>query len=147
MINLKFLIVGFSLFCMVNSMKGQTEQGNVLLGGETKLSFSSSKSKWKSENGDSDYGKTYNFEFSPQIGLFTTDGLALGIVIPISYLSENDEFNNKYKAVSLGLSYFTRYYIGSGMVKPYLHGEIGAGKQKVKINPSNGRFSISLICF
>jgi len=136
--NLKIISIGFVFFCFVISLKGQTEQGNVLLGGETKLAFTFLNSKWKTDDDSGDDGKTTNLEFSPQIGFFVVDGLALGVEIPIMYSSEKDEDDDKFSSTSLAFAPFLRYYIGTSNVKPYLHGEVGFGNLKVKYDPATG---------
>ena len=70
---------------------GQTEKGNVLIGGATKLDFSSINSLWKTDDNGGEAGKTTSFELSPQIGVFLNEGLVLGVELPISYSSEKDE--------------------------------------------------------
>lgn len=136
--NLKVISIGFVLLCFVVSLHGQTEQGKVLLGGETKLSFTSLNSKWKTDDNDGDIGKTTNLEFSPQIGFFVADGLALGVVIPIMYSSEKEEDDDKYSSTSLAFAPFLRYYFGTSNIKPYLHGEAGIGNITMKYEPSFG---------
>jgi hypothetical protein len=47
------------------------------------LNFSSVNSKFESDDVNEDLGKTTTLEFSPQIGFFVIDGLALGMELPI----------------------------------------------------------------
>lgn len=145
--NLKIISIGFILFSFVNSLKGQTEQGSILLGGESKLSFTSLNSKWKTDYDEGDNGKTFNLEFSPQIGFFVIDGLALGAEIPIAYSSEKDEDDDKSITTSLALSPFLRYYFGTSNVKPYLHGEIGFGNLKLNYNYSSYETSYRMFLY
>jgi outer membrane protein len=138
MTNLKILSIGFVMLCFVISLKGQTEQGNVLLGGETKLNFTSMNSKWKTDDDNGEYGKTTNLELSPQIGFFVADGLALGVELPVMYSSEKDEDDDKYSTTSFAFAPFLRYYFGTSNVKPYFHGAVGLGSMKMKFDPASG---------
>lgn len=133
--NLKIISVGFVLFCFVISLKGQTEQGNVLLGGESYLSFAYSNEKWKSDDGDGDHGKTTNLDLSPLIGFFVADGLALGVQLPIMYSLQKDNDGDKYSSTSLAFAPFLRYYFGTSNIKPFVHGKAGIGITKTKYEP------------
>ena len=134
--NLRIVSFGVVLFCFVISLKGQTEKGKVLIGGETKLNFTSLNSKWKSDVSSGDNGKSTNLEFGPQIGFFVIDGLVLGAELPIKYSSETDENDNKNSSTSLAFAPFVRYYFGTSNIKPYLQGEVGFGNLKMKYGPT-----------
>jgi hypothetical protein len=135
---LKIISIGFVLLCFMVSLHGQTEKGNVMLGGETKLTFTSLNSKWKTDDDNGDDGKMTNLEFSPQIGFFVADGLALGVDIPIMYSSEKNEDDDKFISTSLAFAPFIRYYFGTSNIKPYIHGEAGIGNMKMKYVPASG---------
>lgn len=134
----KILSIGFVLFSLGFTANAQTEQGHLLIGGESKLNFTSLNSKWKTDDDSGDVGKTTNLDFSPQIGFFVADGLALGIEIPISYSSEKDEDENKYNSTSMAFAPFLKYYFGSGNIKPYFQGEFGIGNLNMKYEPASG---------
>jgi outer membrane protein len=120
------------LFCSFTTLNAQTEKGTFLLGGETKLNFSSVSSKFESDDVNEDLGKITTLEFSPQIGFFVIDGLALGMELPIMYSLEKSENEDKYTSTSLAFTPFIRYYFGKGKIKPYLHGDVGFGNLKMK---------------
>lgn len=104
-------------------MNGQTEKGKVLIGGETKLSFTSINQKF----GSYDKIKINSFELSPQAGVFISKSFALGIDLQITSASEDDS-----KTTSMAFAPFIRLYAGAGNVKPFLQGEIGFGKYSEK---------------
>jgi hypothetical protein len=88
--NFKTASIAVVLFCSFTTLNAQTEKGTFLLGGETKLNFSSVSSKFESDDVNEDLGKITTLEFSPQIGFFVIDGLALGMELPIMYSLENE---------------------------------------------------------
>jgi outer membrane protein len=136
--NLKFITIGLVLFCFSLTLKGQTEIGNVLIGGGTNMNLSFMNSKWKTDDISGDAGKATNLELTPQIGYFVSDGLALGVQLPISYSAEEDESNEKFSTTSLAFVPFIRYYFGTGIVKPYIHGGLGFGTLNMKYKPNFG---------
>ena len=128
--NLKVISTGFVLMFFVFALNGQTEKGNVLLGGENILDFTSRK--------DDDNDKRTYADLSPQIGFFVVDGLAVGVELPMSYSSRKSEDGSSNTSTSLAVSPFLRYYFGTSHIKPYLHGEAGFGSGKTKITWSPG---------
>ena len=121
-IEMKILKIVFSvaiLSFITVLVYGQTEKGRILIGGETKLNFSSIKDKSVSMGEK----KITSFELSPQIGVFTLRSLALGIDMHISTTSE-DHSKNTF----LAFAPFIRLYGGSRSIKPFLQGEVGFGK-------------------
>ena len=125
--NLKVISTGFVLMFFVLALQGQTEKGNVLLGGDTKLDITSQKM----DVTDNAIRRSTFIELSPQIGFFVEDGLALGVELPISY-SSNRLGNSKSSYTILAVSPFLRYYFGKSNIKPYLHGGAGIGMLKFK---------------
>lgn len=134
----KILSIGLVLFSIGFEANAQTEKGNFLLGGESKLNFTFLNSKEKWDDGSDDMGKTTNLQFSPIVGFFVADGIAVGAEVPISYDSYKDESDDKYSTTSMALAPFIRYYfeLSNSNLKPYLHGAIGLGSYKEKYNPS-----------
>ena len=116
---LKIVLVITVFFFIKVLIFGQPEQGRILMGGETKLNFTSIKKK----SGSMDETKINSFELSPQIVVFTLKSLALGIDMQISTTSEDG-----LKTTYLAFAPFIRLYGGSGSVKPFLLGEVGFGK-------------------
>ncbi|MGD9994795.1 MAG: outer membrane protein [Salinivirgaceae bacterium] len=136
--NLKIISIGLVLFCFSQTLKAQTDMGNILIGGGTNMSLSFMNSKWKTDDNNGDAGKSTNLEITPQIGYFVSDGLAFGVELPISYNHEEDEFHDKYNSTSLAFVPFLRYYFGSDIIKPYVHGGLGFGTLNMKYEPDFG---------
>jgi outer membrane protein len=132
MTKFKTLSISAVLFCSFSTLNAQTEKGNILIGGETKLNFSSSNPKFESDDSNADLGRTTTLDFSPQIGFFVIDGLALGMELPIMYSLDKSESEDKYTSTSIAFTPFIRYYFGKGKLKPYLHGDVGFGNLKMK---------------
>ncbi len=135
---LKFILSGFISMFLVFTVLGQTNQGNILIGGESNLNFSSFNSKWKSDDGNGKFGKTTSFDFSPRVGFFIIDNLAIGAKLPISFQSEKDDNNDKFSSTSLAIAPFVKYYFGAKNIKPYLNGSFGFGTISMKDEPESG---------
>lgn len=132
---IKILSIGLILFSIGFVAKAQTEKGNFLLGGESKLDLTFLNTKYKSDDVSENGPKTTNLEFSPMGGFFVADGFAVGLEIPISYTMEKDE--EKTSTTSIAFAPFVRYYFGSSHIKPYLHGAVGLGSLKAKLDPGS----------
>jgi outer membrane protein len=111
---------------------GQTDQGKFLLGGASDMTTVFGKNKYKDNNSSNDSYSYLNFNFSPQIGFFVIDNLAVGASLPISFnsMEESNDDPDKYKYFSAGFAPFVRYYIGSGKIKPFGYTGIGFGSTK-----------------
>ena len=125
----KHLILGFFISCIVISGNAQITKGSILLGGDSKLDFSLVNSM----NGSNGIiGESVDIDFSPQIGFFVFNNFALGLSIPISYVSYKPDNTMvlSTESTSVSLVPFFRYYMGKGKIKPYLQGGIGLGNMK-----------------
>lgn len=130
---IKFILSVCVLSSFTIIIFGQTEQWGILIGGETRLDFSYLKEKLKINGSDAiDNGETTNFGLSAQLGLFVLDGFALGFKMPISTTSNYEKTGSSM--TTLAFTPFVRYYFKTRIVKPYLHGDIGFGKHKMKTN-------------
>lgn len=103
-------------------LNAQTEKGKTLLGGETKLEYSTF-------NAGND--KTHSLEISPQIGRFIVKNFAIGIEIPFNR-SKDIDGDSEYITSTAMVMPFARCYFGKSKVKPYIHGAIGPGWGKNK---------------
>lgn len=128
--NFKILPTAILFICITYLVNGQTEKGKLLLGSETKLNFAAMNSKWKSDDDSGENGKTFDVEFSPQVGIFVVDNLALGIELPVNYSLEKDDSDNKFHSSTVALAPYIRKYFGTTNIKPYVHGAVGVGFQK-----------------
>ncbi len=134
----KCLLFGLLILGTTITAKAQTEKGNFLIGGQTLLNFSFDNSKWKSDNDDGKNYKRTNFMFSPKVGIFVVKGFAIGVELPVSYYNTKYESDTKYRATSLGLGPFLRYYFGSSKIKPYIHDNFAFGYYTSKNEHSSG---------
>jgi hypothetical protein len=103
----------------------QTNKGKILVGGSANLA---------SVGGGSGNSRETAINFSPQIGFFAVDNLALGINLPISYQSSTNSSSTDY-----AIAPFLRYYFLNGKVKPFLHGEGGFAGGNVYYKDFSGR--------
>ncbi|HIX55256.1 MAG TPA: outer membrane beta-barrel protein [Candidatus Sphingobacterium stercoripullorum] len=101
------LSLAFGIFCV---SQAQTQQGDVLLGGQ--VGFSTTNIK------DSD-NKAHSFQIAPQFGYFVSDNLVLGA--GVGYAWEKDEQSKDDYSTSdlIGVAPFARNYYGYGDVKFY----------------------------
>lgn len=130
----KLFLIAFLTLWYAN-LDAQTEAGNFLFGGSSKLGFSAVKTKLSSDGESYDYSKTKILNFSPQIGYFVIDGLAIGVEIPVNSQVENVDFMGQKmtsKSFAYAVAPFARYYFGSQNVRPFLHGSAGVGSENYK---------------
>ncbi len=111
----------------------QTEKGKILLGGQSSLEFTSFSSKWETDSGSGDNGKTRALDITPQVGYFIANNFAVGLEMPYNYSKEIDG-DDSYTTSSFTVVPFVRYYFGKSNLKPYLHGGIGPGWGKTEID-------------
>lgn len=120
-----FLTFISSLFISL-SATAQTEQGKLLLGGNT--GFSSVSMKTTSGNA---YYNTYDdkqtsMEFTPEFGLFVARNFVIGLAVRY----KSNELKTGYQTYSSKQFYaipIARVYFGKQTMKPYLYGGIGLG--------------------
>ncbi len=105
----------------------QCEKGKIMVGGESSLSFTSLSHKLKDDNGSVNDGSTTNIDFTPQVGYFIMDGLAVGLALPISYENDEAQNGNKDKTTTFIMAPFVRYYFGSSSLRPFVQGAVGFG--------------------
>ena len=90
-----------------------------MLGGQTKLEYSTFNGSWKTDYNSGSSGKTRSLEIDPQIGRFIANNFALGIEVPYNRNKDIDG-DDSYTTSSLMVMPFVRYYFGKTKVKPYL---------------------------
>ncbi|MDJ1486067.1 OmpW family outer membrane protein [Cytophagaceae bacterium YF14B1] len=103
----------------------QTDQGNFMVGSSiANLNFDDSNT---------------SISFSPTLGYFVIDNLAIGLTPTISHSSTESLIpGQKYKTTTWGIGPFARYYIGDGTVKPLVHAGYSYLSSKSKDDTSNG---------
>lgn len=119
-----FLLTAF--FSSVGQINAQTEKGKILIGGESSLEFSSFSSKWQTDYGNGDNGKSRYLDITAQIGYFVFNNFVVGLEIPYTYTKEIGE-DNTYISSSVTFVPFLKCYLGKTKIKPYLQGGIGPG--------------------
>jgi len=136
------------LFFTSNSFS-QHGYGNFMIGGKSSVSFSSNNLKWKSDDDEGERGKQSNFSFSPEVGFFIANGLALGLEIPVSRSSYTDTQDDKDIYTSISIDPFVRYYVGGSIYRPYVHGQGGFGSSKTKYESAGevSEYSYSLLTY
>lgn len=141
-----FCILGFTL------LNAQTKKGNAFIGVSAKgastlfgysgtgpnlinLGLSTAKVKSDANNSEESYSyKTLNLSYSPKIGYFVVDNLALGLDINIAFSSLNYGGDYQINMTTLSAGPFLRYYIPTGKVLPYFEvgGTYGITNSKIK---------------
>lgn len=115
----------------------QTEKGTFLAGGQSSILITSLKESSKTTVNKTDGDKTFKIEALPQVGYFIANGLALGLEVPFTFEKGFASRTTGYSTL-ISVAPFVRYYIGNKNIKPFIHGEIGWGNLKTKVNPMNG---------
>jgi hypothetical protein len=98
--------LSLSLFAQIDK---PIKKGNVLLGGYVGAGYSTSKSDQSDSN-----DKYYYLSFSPGMGYFLIDNLAVGLSLPLSYdLSEYSNYTSE--TFRIGLGSYLKYYSDKGI--------------------------------
>jgi hypothetical protein len=122
------ILVSLLLMFSNNLCNAQGEKGNILLGGQTNLSFSSITTSLKSNNVSSNYDKAKGFVFSPKFGYFVLKNLQIGIMIPLAISSNRGiSYDGDYKANSFQLIPLVQKYFGNKKVRPFIYAASGFG--------------------
>lgn len=122
---------------------GQTEKGKFVFGGDTSISFTSEKTKFISDDFESDNSESSTLSFLPGAGYFVIDNLAMGLQLQVSSTKQSlnvgtSEGDPTFKTNTLSATPFLRYYFTKGNIKPYIQGKVGAGSSKfTRENTSN----------
>jgi len=133
-INKAILFVFTCSFLALSAKSQTTEKGRFLIGGESNLNFSSMTYELEYEGESEELGKVTTLSFSPHVGYFIIDNLAIGVTFPFSYAKEKDEDKSEYIEKTVQFAPFIKFYMGKGIVKPYLRGSLGIGKSYSSYN-------------
>lgn len=128
-----FIII---LFLTTNLLQAQTNKGNMLIGVSTTLSLTNnasniitlgySSSKVKSDNPDFEdddaINKTKTINFSPRVGVFIVDNLAIGVDLSLAHQKQEIKQYDEYVQETnlYGAGPFIRYYIPTNRIKPFI---------------------------
>jgi hypothetical protein len=108
---MKHLIIGFVTFFMfICSLHSQTRQDDWMLGGNLRVNTARNSSQ---------------FEFSPSVGYFLLEGLAIGARMSV----ENEKLGTN-RVKGLGFGPFARYYFGSEKLLPFFEGAFDFSNRK-----------------
>jgi hypothetical protein len=132
---MKKLILGslLSVALFANNAFGQTEKGNLLIGG----SIANIRIGVVDAGGSS-------ISLTPNAGYFVADGIAIGASLPIGFSSSSyDGFGGKYttSSTNFGLGAFGRYYFSTGNPLSFFGGlslGVNAYSYKSKFTPTSG---------
>ena len=128
--NLKISYVLFILTGFAAVATAQTEKGNFLLSGSGSLDFASISLKLENDNTSEDAGKISTVEFTPGVGYFIANNLAVGLEFALSSASQKED-GDKYTETTTMLMPFARLYFGKNNVKPFVQAGIGPGWEKL----------------
>lgn len=124
-----FFLAIILFFIITNETSGQTESGNILIGGGSQLSLSRLNTSWESNLNDPQ--RTTAIEFSPHFGFFISNSLVLGGMVPLTRVTERVNMD-KEKVTSAAIGPFLRYYLqNEGNIRTYLQGMFGSGHMRL----------------
>ena len=137
--------LSISLICI--NASAQTSKGKFLVGGLTKvggdilnvssmnIGYTTLKNKDDSGDDDDYKDKEFSFNFSPKVGYFVIDNLALGIDFTIaSSFGKTTNTEYKYNSALLTAGPFVRYYIPTKKVLPFAEAMYSVGSRKTSSN-------------
>jgi hypothetical protein len=132
---IRILVILILTIFIMPSTYSQTMKGKISVGGSSGMNLSFIKYRMKSD----DYESTYKLNYLmlvPEIGVFVTDGLQVGIKSTnIIFTSRISGYETK--SFDFIISPYLKYYFGSAQVKPFLMGRIGGGDSYSKSSGSN----------
>ncbi len=158
------LLLLLTVFISVLKTQAQFEKGRGLFSISTAsqltsgadvflLGFGSEKreSDGTGSNDDNNSDKTFQFNFSPRVGLFLIDDLAVGTNLNVAAMrvKEGDD-GRKFSNNLISIGPFVRYYFPSQKIQPFA--EIGGNFGRVKnisVLSNNNEFEVteSLVAF
>lgn len=127
------LLLSLSAFGFVNA---QTEKGSWVVGGSTTIGFNSVNTKEKSDGESYDGPKVSTFNFTPSVGYFVMDKLAVGLDLGYTSITtkyNDDGYTDKYTTSTFSiLPTATYYFTTDSKVYPYLGAGLGYASAKEK---------------
>lgn len=122
----KLFIVLFFL-SVASMLSAQTEQWNILISGSSSFELSGQSSKTKSDDGDGDPTKYFDFSFYPMGAIFVIDNLAVGLQLPSGVSRSKYTDDTKYVNTWLIFAPLARYYFLSDNIRPFGQISFGGG--------------------
>lgn len=136
-----YLILG--MFACLSTANAQINKGSLMIGGG--FGFNTGSNKTTSSNGSTSVSSTSKgseFSFTPRVGYFLINNLALGLGLDIGNSSTTyTEDGKTYKSGSgsTSIAPFVRYYYPVGKVYPFVEANIGFGSQSTKSTDADGK--------
>lgn len=110
--NVRILV--FLIFCSFSVAQAQTEKGRWTVGAQVGTLTFQRKSNFKS----------FAASLRPSAGYFVTNGLVLGMGIPLTINNQKTDYDNyhynHFSTKAIGLAPFVRYFLGRSQWKPYV---------------------------
>jgi hypothetical protein len=122
----KLLIILFFL-SLTSMLFAQTEQWNILVSGASSFELSGQSSKTKSDDGDGDPTKYFDFSFYPMAAIFVIDNLAVGLQLPSGVSRSKYTDDTKYVNTWITFAPLVRYYFLSDNIRPFGQISFGGG--------------------
>lgn len=116
-------------------ISAQSEIGKFFVAAGSSLDFSSFSSKWKTDYGSGDNGKSRNLELKSQVGYFVLNNISFGLEVPYIYTKTINSYET-ITSSSFTLVPFLKCYFGKSKVKPYLQGGMGMGWESTSYKES-----------
>lgn len=124
----KLLLVG--AMALFGAMNAQTEKGSWVVGGSTSLGFNSVTTKFKAGSQSSTSPSVNTFTFTPSVGYFIQDNMALGVDAGFVSISQKEgDYKSSASTVSL-MPTFTYYFKSGANIMPYLGAGLGYASTK-----------------
>jgi len=126
--------------CAFGIVNAQTEKGSWVVGGSTTIGFNSVGTKVKADGDSYDGPKVSTFNFTPSVGYFVMDKLAVGLDLGYTSITTKDSDGEFYEDEKVTNSVFTvlptaTYYFNSGTkIMPYIGAGVGYGSNKTKVD-------------
>jgi len=136
---LRFLFITLVFCCYGLAAFPQTEQGQWMLFGGSDLKGSSYTRKFKSDTSNVNKYNYKDLGIELGVGYAIKDGLVLGLSAPL-YFAKKTFDQTKYNEVTTRyiLTPFVKYYMGYGLVKPYVQANAGLGTNIFRKNYAMG---------
>lgn len=116
----------------------QTERGAIYVGGSGMLDISSQK-QWgivyyDGGHDKSDEEKVYTLNLNAEMGFCVVKGLFAGFITDRTWLRFRDDNDMVFKQNTFSIGPMVRYYLPTGMLKPYVGGAFFGGYMTRRVN-------------
>ena len=138
---LNILILLLALTTCNAIIKGQANQGKVIIKGSTSFSLTSMSSKIEGDMlGTQEEESTTTLIFNPGIGYFVIDNFAISLEINYEYMSSKSPGLGSSHASEILAGPFIYYYFGQSNIKPYIGAGVLLGSYKSGSSTSSDIF-------